>query len=54
MLDFKDCKETNLNGKIYDFSGVHVIIGFDMKIEKVTCLKTGSDLTQEYKIKYGE
>lgn len=54
MIDITDSKDCTFNGKTYDFSGVHAVLGSNMRIQKVTCLKTGRDLTQEYKKKYGE
>lgn len=54
MIDIEDSKDVNFGGKTYDFTGVSATLGSDLKIKKVTCLKTGKDLTEEYKKKYGE
>lgn len=42
-----------MNGIEYDFRGCKAELKFNGDIVKVTCLKTGKDLTQEYKEKYG-
>lgn len=54
MIDLEMIDSTcGMNGIEYDFRGCKAELRFNGDIVKVTCLKTGKDLTQEYKEKYG-
>lgn len=50
-LELND-SSTTLNGVFFDFTGYHAELKFSGKIEKVICLKTGKDCTEEFKKKY--
>lgn len=52
MIDIKNSKNCTFGGKTYDFTGVHAVLSSSAEIQKVTCLETGKDLTEEYKLKY--
>lgn len=41
-----------LNGIEYDFRGYNAELKFNGQIVKVTCIKTGKDVTEEMKRKY--
>lgn len=44
----------SINGHKYDFTGYNATLSFDGKIIKVIEIKTGKDVTQEFKEKYGQ
>lgn len=49
MNTFKDSSSVKINGTTFDFTGVYAELDNSFNIHKVTCLKTGDDLTDKYK-----
>ncbi|EHU2279232.1 hypothetical protein [Acinetobacter baumannii] len=52
-LDVTNSNPT-INGVYFDFRGYAAELSFSGEIKKVVCLATGKDVTEEFKIKYGQ
>lgn len=55
MVEVKvNSAKVTIKGRSFDFTGYTAELGFDGDIKKVIEIKTGSDVTKEFRQKYGQ